>query len=91
MINAPDSADIRAPARRLVQRLLDGDIPRGIDFDACRAVVRGEASGEAANKALCMLLEGALADSTLDIDDVQTLVPLIKELARGTVTPEQLL
>jgi hypothetical protein len=91
MTNFPNSADARANARLLVQRLLDGNIPRGVDFDACRAVVRGEPDTEAAHTALCMLLEGGLADSTLDIDAVQTLVPLIKELARGTVTPEQLL
>lgn len=91
MTKVSNSTDTRAPARLLVQRLLDGDIPRGVDFDACRAVIRGDPTGEAAHTALCMLLEGGLADSTLDIDSVQTLVPLIKELARGTVTPEQLL
>jgi hypothetical protein len=91
MTDVPISADAREPARLLVQRLLDGDIPRGVDFDACRAVIRGDPTGESAYTALCMLLEGGLADSTLDIDAVQILVPLIKDLARGTVRLEQLL
>jgi hypothetical protein len=30
-------------------------------------------------------LEGALADPALDIDEAQIVVPLLKELARGTV------
>lgn len=87
----PDSTDLDAAARRLVQRLLDGGIPRGVDFDSCRAVLRGSTNKEAAHTALTMLLEGALADPTLDIDDVQTLVPLIRALARGTINPERLL
>lgn len=77
--------------RRLVTRVIDGDIPSGEDFDACRAMLRAEPSSEAAFTALCVLLEGALASPTLDIDATQDLVPLLKELARGSVLVEELL
>jgi hypothetical protein len=72
--------------RRLVQRLLEGGIPRGTEFDACRAVLSSESTGDASTHALCLLLEGALADPTLNIDDTQMIVPLLKHLARGTVS-----
>lgn len=89
------SSDRPSPAhesyRRLVQRVVIGHIPRGADFDACRAVLRAEPSGETAFTALVMLLEGALADPSLEIGDTQVLVPLLKELARGSVRVEELL
>jgi hypothetical protein len=72
--------------RRLVQRLLEGGIPHGTEFDACRAVLSSESTGDASTHALCLLLEGALADPTLNIDDTQMIVPLLKHLARGTVS-----
>lgn len=72
--------------RRLVQRLVERGIPHGREFDACRAVLSSESSGDASNHALCLLLEGALADPTLNIDDTQIIVPLLKHLARGTVS-----
>lgn len=75
----------------LVQRLMVGEIPRGREFDACRAVLYSEPSGDSATTALCMLLEGALADASMKIDDTQILVPLLKQLARRTVTPEEVL
>jgi hypothetical protein len=74
---------------RLVQRLLEGGIPRGGEFDACRAVLSRETVDDFTLQALCTLLEGALADPRLDINDTQTIVPLLKELARRTVTPEE--
>jgi hypothetical protein len=77
--------------RRLVQRALGGRIPEGEDFNACRAVLRSGATGQMAFQALCMLLEGVLADPALDIDDAQRLVPLLKDLASGTVRVEELL
>lgn len=77
--------------RRLLQRVLGEGIPRGAEFDACRAVLLRENAGDATTHALCLLLEGALADPDLSIDDTQILVPLLKELARGTVTPEEVL
>lgn len=82
---APPAPTVEA-YRRLVQRLLRGDIPQGREFDACRAVLSSESSGDARNHALCLLLEGALADPTLHIDDTQMIVPLLKHLARGTVS-----
>ena len=81
---APDAA------RELLRRLLDGDRPAGAEFDACRAMVRSEPSTEAGFHALCMLLEGALADPRLGIDDAQVLVPVLKALARGDLSPDQL-
>jgi hypothetical protein len=36
-------------------------------------------------------LEGALADPEMDIGEVQTVVPLLKDLARGTIGVEDLL
>ena len=77
--------------RRLVQRVLTGHIPRGVDFDACRAVLRASPLGEEAFTAMAMLLEGALADPSFDIGDTQLLVPLLKELGRGSVRVEELL
>jgi hypothetical protein len=77
--------------RRLVQRVLEGGIPQGADFEACRAVLRNRPDEAVAFQALCTLLEGALADPTLPIDDTQLLVPLLKALARGTLDVEELL
>jgi hypothetical protein len=48
-------------------------------------------TGEAAFTALAMLLEGALADPEFDIGDTQLLVPLLKDLGRGSVRAEELL
>ncbi len=79
------------PWKELVRRLLDGPQPSGVDFDACRAVLRADPSSDMAFQALCMLLEGALADASLPIDDTQEVVPLLKNLARGTVGPGDLL
>ena len=77
--------------RELVHRLLEGPLPAGETFDACRAVLRVRPAGEEAFPALCMLLEGALGDARLGIDETQLVVPLLKNLARGTVQPEELL
>ncbi len=75
----------------LVRRLLAGGIPHGRDFDACRAVLHATKHGETAFTALCVLLEGALADPGLDISDAQTVVAVLKDLARGRLSPEELL
>ncbi len=77
--------------RELVRRLLEGPLPSGETFDACRAVLGAHPASEEAFPALCMLLEGALGDARLGIDDTQLVVPLLKNLARGTVQPEELL
>jgi hypothetical protein len=83
-------ADVAA-CSRLVQRVVRGGIPRGTEFDACRAVLSSTPNHEAGFHALCTLLEGALADPDLDIDDTQILVPLLRQLARGTITVRDLL
>jgi hypothetical protein len=54
-------------------------------------VIRGKTEDETAFTALCMLLEGALADPALPIDDTQAVVALLKDLARGTVRPGELI
>lgn len=77
--------------RRLVQRVVEGGIPHGEDFDACRMILASEPSSGSAFTALCVLLEGALADPSFDIGATQTLVPLLKELAQGRVRTEELL
>jgi hypothetical protein len=74
----------------VLQRVLDGHRPAGAEFEACRAVVRSEPCSDAGFQALCMLLEGALADPRLAIEDAQVVVPLLKALARGDVSPDQL-
>lgn len=79
------------PWKKLVRKLLDGPQPAGMDFDACRAVLHSDPSSDMAFQALCMLLEGALADPSLPIDDTQEVVPLLKNLARGMVGPGDLL
>ncbi len=76
--------------RVLVRRILQGGPPQGQPFDSCRAVIRAEPDSRSAFPALCMLLEGALADPTLSIAETQLLVPLIKDLARGLVSPGDL-
>ncbi len=77
--------------RQLVRHLLDGSSPAGDTFAACRAVLRRAPGSEAAFRALCMLLEGALADPQLPIDDAQVIVPVLKNLARGTICVGDLL
>ena len=66
----PDSTAFSA-YRRLVQRVLEGGIPRGNDFDACRALLRSPARGPEAYQALCVLLEGALADPDMNIAETR--------------------
>jgi len=77
--------------RRLVQRVVGGGIPSGKDFDACRMILASQPSSESAFTALCVLLEGALADASFDIGATQDLVPLLRELARGRLRVEELL
>jgi hypothetical protein len=77
--------------RRLVQRVLAGGIPHGEEFDACRAVLASGADPATSLQALCMLLEGALADPGLDINDTQVVVPLLRRLAEQAVSVEELL
>ena len=87
MHQAPDPS-----YRRLVQRVLAGGIPHGGEFDACRAFLRSHGDDRDANfHALCTLLEGALADSVLGIDETQIVVPLLKDLASGSVDVGDLL
>jgi hypothetical protein len=88
-VEYPSIAAVEA-YHRLVQRLIEGGIPHGREFDACRAVLLGRSSGDLVTHALCLLLEGALADPMLDIEDTQTIVPLLKHLARGTVSATEM-
>ena len=76
--------------RRLVQRILAGGIPTGKDFDACRAVLSSDCSEEEAFTALFTLLQGALADPFFGIAETQQVVPILKALARGNISVEEL-
>ena len=77
--------------RALVGRILAGEVAVASETEACRAVLSSGAEPPLAFQALCMLLEGALADPTLSVDDTHLVVGLLKGLARGAVTPEQVL
>ena len=77
--------------RDLVSRLLDGSLPTGEIFEGARAILRTEPGSASGFQAICVLLEGAMADATLAIDDAQLIVPLLKNLAAGTVQVEDLL
>ncbi len=77
--------------RDLVHHIRTSSSPSGEQFDACRAVLATNTHPETTLQALTMLLEGALADATLSIDATQDLVPLLKLLARGEISPEELL
>jgi len=77
--------------RRLVEELLKGPIPQGPTFDGARAVIRTEPASDTGFQAMCVLLEGALADPGLEIDDTQVIVPLLRNLARGMVQVQDLL
>lgn len=77
--------------RRLVARVLNGGSPTGPQFRACRDLLKVEHDSDASYEALCMLLEGALADPHLSIEDTQVLVRLLKALALGRLQPGELL
>jgi len=82
--------DELGPFRQLIHEVIEGERPEGRDFDACRAVFLSEPSSQGGFQALCMLLEGLLADPDLPIDDTHTVVRLLKALAHGTVQPQEL-
>jgi hypothetical protein len=77
--------------RRLVQRLVAGNIPAGRELDECRRVLAAPCDETTAFQALFTLLRGALADPFFDIDDTQLVVPILKSMARGEVKAEDLL
>jgi hypothetical protein len=76
--------------RRLVQRILAGGIPKGKDFDACRAILQTDCEDDQAFAALFTLLQGALADPFFGIDETRQVVPILKSLARGDVGVREL-
>ncbi len=59
-----------------------------MEFDACRAMVLSAPATEDGFRALCMLLEGMLANPELGIDETAAVVRLLKALARKEVLPE---
>jgi hypothetical protein len=77
--------------RRLVQQLVDGDIPAGKDFDECRAVLRSQPAEDEAFHALFELLQGALADPFVGIDETRRVVPVIKALTRGEIKATEMM
>jgi hypothetical protein len=77
--------------RRLVQRIVSGRIPSAREFDACRKLLTSGCDEEATFAALFTLLQGALADPFLPIDDTRMVVPILKGMARGELTAGDLL
>jgi hypothetical protein len=77
--------------KALVAAILEGPIPVGPEFDAAREIVRAKPESAVSFQAMCILLEGALGDASYPSDDTQVLVPLLKELARGTIAVQDLL
>ena len=76
--------------RRLVQRILAGGIPKGKEFDACRAMLQTDCDDDEAFAALFTLLQGALADPFFDIRETQRVVPILKALSRGELGVREL-
>ena len=85
-----DHPKITDDHRRLVQRILSGGIPKGKDFDACRAVLGDDSDDETAFAALFTLLQGALSDPFFGSDETQQVVPILKALTRGDVKVREL-
>jgi hypothetical protein len=77
--------------RRLVQQLVDGSIPAGKDFDEYRAILRSEPAEDEAFQALFELLQGALADPFLSLEETRRVVPVIKALTRGTIKATEMM
>jgi hypothetical protein len=76
--------------RRLVQRILAGGIPKGKEFDACRAVLQSGCNDDEAFAALLYLLQGAVADPFLGIDETRLVVQLLKALTRREIRAGEL-
>lgn len=76
--------------RRLVQRILSGGIPKGKEFDVCRAVLKTDCHDDEAFAALFTLLQGALADPFFGIRETREVVPILKALTRGEVKAREL-
>jgi hypothetical protein len=77
--------------RRLVQRVLAGNIPAGREIDECRLVLAHQCDEAVAFQALFTLLRGALSDPFFNIDDTQLVVPILKAMARGELKAGDLL
>jgi hypothetical protein len=85
-----DHRDATDEQRRLVQRILAGGIPKGKDFDACRTVLQTACDDDEAFSALFFLLQGALADPFLGIDETRLVVQILKALTRGETRAREL-
>ncbi|HPC83828.1 MAG TPA: hypothetical protein P5234_10615 [Thermoanaerobaculaceae bacterium] len=68
--------------RDVAARLCAGPVPRGAEFDVARQVVAAAADRAAAETAMRMLLEGAVADAQTGIADVQTVMAVLKAIDR---------
>ena len=76
--------------RRLVQRILAGGIPKGKEFDACREVLQTDCDEDEAFAALCLLLQGAVADPFFDLRETRQVVMILKGLSRDEVGIKEL-
>lgn len=77
--------------REVVGRLEAGPAPRGEAFDLARRVLRTSPATAEAEKALRLLLEGAVADACSGIEDTQAVMAMLKALDRGAIRCSDLL
>lgn len=77
--------------RQLARRLASGSRPPGEPFDACRRLLVGSARGAEAERALRVLLEGAMADAATPIADAQLIMALLKAVDRSQIKLDELL
>lgn len=77
--------------RQLARRLASGSRPPGEPFDACRRLLAGSARGAEAERALRVLLEGAMADAATPIADAQLIMVLLKAVDRSQIKLDELL
>jgi hypothetical protein len=86
-----DHWNVTDEQRRLVQRILAGGIPKGKEFDACRAVLQTACNDDDAFSALFFLLQGALADPFFGLDETRRVVHVLKALTRGETRARELM
>lgn len=86
----PAADDLEA-FRGLVARLCRGPAPRGETFDLCRRIVEQSPAAGEADRAVRLLIEGAMADSLTTISDAQDAMRALRALDRGEVLARDLI
>lgn len=77
--------------REIADRLRQGSVPRGEEFDAARRLLALSPAGPEAIHALRLLLEGAIADAMTAIEDTQAIMSMLKAWDRGDLRVDELL